>query len=199
MFLLAPWISGVGADDVDILPHKGRALIFLSPRHARRIVIGADAAGVPCIGMPFIDSRTFSTVLWERAILALDCIRPPSASRPGSQPRLGDFICLPGQERRNNGKFALWVPCRPGLLSAIIETGQKFQAIGESERGEARIGFYDVVPAGDSETRTEWLMGEDAAIVPLTVARDLPCNGDMAWRSSAAKPAGTRQRKGQKI
>lgn len=192
MFLLAPWIAGVGATDVDILPHRGRALIFLSSRHARRLVIGADATGTPCIGIPFVDSRMFSTILWDRAIFALNCVRPPSPDRPGSPPRTGDFICLPGQERRNNGRFALWIPCRPNLLPAIIDMGTQFQSISSEGRGEARIGFYDL-SSNSAEPNPEWLMGEDAAIVHLSVVKDVPCDGQVAWRATSAASGSRRK------
>lgn len=193
MFSLMPWLALPGSD-VIVKSAGGRALIHLGARHARRLAIGVDREGVPCIGFPIVDARTMSTTQWEKAVLGIGCIRKPPASAPDDDDTIGDFLCVSGKETRNGGRFALWFPAVESIFDAINGACRQLGTMSEEGHGRLRVGYFyyeTEEPAGP-----RWLPGEDNAIIPFRVTDGEICDEAMIWGSSSNASDKTRGRRG---
>jgi hypothetical protein len=177
------WLALPGGQ-VSVRPAQGgRGLIYLGRRHSRRVSIGVDYLGVPCIGLSIMDRQLFSTATWERAVFAIGCDLPPLPQNGAEFVETGDFLGLIGKEARNNGRYAIWMPATPDLFAAIEEVGTRAGTIS-SGHGRARVGFFYVEDG--AADKPQWLNGEDVCDIPIDIVRDQVCDANLAWPSPAA-------------
>lgn len=176
MFKMIDWLSATGSK-INTFASRGKVTLYAGGAASRRLSIGVDAKGMPVLGVPECDRPAWVLdTTWKTIIFATNCTMPENADAAGDYGLPADYVGLIGEIDNTRHQFSVWIPVNASVLSAIMQTSEKFRAMQDGPAKTIRIVCYENI-AG----KLLWVEGADINICGLRHIHDVTIDEKAIW------------------